>query len=106
MTIQEPVSYTHLDVYKRQDFTYWERDAAEENKAAAAGWPCDSWRYVVEDVKSKATRTAKYLSLIHIYGELGTSQSRRIYSTDGKSVSLQARPNGGGADGAATGLPP
>lgn len=37
-------------------------------------------------------------------GELGTSQSHRIYSTDGKSVSLQARPNGGGADGAATGL--
>lgn len=37
-------------------------------------------------------------------GELGTSQSRRIYSTDGKSVSLQAGPNGGGADGAATGL--
>ena len=37
-------------------------------------------------------------------GDLGTSQSRRIYSTDGKSVSLQARPNGGGADGAATGL--
>ena len=37
-------------------------------------------------------------------GELGTSQSRRIYSTDGKSVCLQARPNGGGADGAATGL--
>lgn len=37
-------------------------------------------------------------------GELGASQSRRIYSTDGKSVSLQARPNGGGADGAATGL--
>lgn len=37
-------------------------------------------------------------------GELGTSQSRRIYSTDGKSVSLQARPNGGGADGADTGL--
>lgn len=37
-------------------------------------------------------------------GEVGTSQSRRIYSTDGKSVFLQARPNGGGADGAATGL--
>ena len=37
-------------------------------------------------------------------GEVGTSQSRRIYSTDGKSVPLQARPNGGGADGAATGL--
>ena len=44
----------------KADFTYWERDAAEESKAAAAGWPCDSWRYVVEDVKSKATRTAKY----------------------------------------------
>lgn len=37
-------------------------------------------------------------------GELGTSQSSRIYSTDGKSVSLKARPNGGGADGASTGL--
>lgn len=37
-------------------------------------------------------------------GDLGTSQSRRIYSADGKSVFLQARPNGGGADGAATGL--
>ena len=44
----------------KADFTYWERDAEEESKAAAAGWPCDSWRYVVEDVKSKATRTAKY----------------------------------------------
>ena len=36
-------------------------------------------------------------------GEVGTSQSRRIYSTDGKSVSLQARPNGGGCDGSTTG---
>lgn len=44
----------------KADFTYWERDPAEESAAAAAGWPCDSWRYVVEDVKSKATRTAKY----------------------------------------------
>ena len=33
----------------------------------------------------------------------GASQSKRIYSPDGKSVPLQARPNGGGADGAATG---
>ena len=32
-------------------------------------------------------------------GEVGTSQSRRIYSTDGKSVSPQARPNGGAATG-------
>ena len=37
-------------------------------------------------------------------GEVGTSQSRRIYSTEGKSVPLQARLNGGGTDGAATGL--
>lgn len=32
------------------------------------------------------------------------SQQYRVYLPDGKSVSLQARPNGGGADGAATGL--
>lgn len=32
------------------------------------------------------------------------SQQYRVYSPDAKSVSLQARPNGGGADGAATGL--
>ncbi len=37
-------------------------------------------------------------------GEVSGSQSGRIYSVDGKSVPLQARPNGGGADGAATGL--
>lgn len=35
-------------------------------------------------------------------GEIIGSQSKRIYSVDGKSVPLQARPNGGGADGAAT----
>lgn len=37
-------------------------------------------------------------------GEISGSQSGRIYSMDGKGVPLQARPNGGGADGAATGL--
>lgn len=37
-------------------------------------------------------------------GEVSGSQSGRIYSIDGKGVPLQARPNGGGADGAATGL--
>lgn len=37
-------------------------------------------------------------------GEVSGSQSGRIYSPDGKSVPLQARPNGGGADGASTGL--
>lgn len=37
-------------------------------------------------------------------GTVSGSQSGRIYSVDGKGVPLQARPNGGGADGAATGL--
>ena len=37
-------------------------------------------------------------------GEVCGRQSGRIYSVDGKGVPLQARPNGGGADGAATGL--
>lgn len=37
-------------------------------------------------------------------GEISGSQSGRIHSIDGKGVPLQARPNGGGADGAATGL--
>lgn len=37
-------------------------------------------------------------------GEVNGSQSGRIYSVHGKGVPLQARPNGGGADGAATGL--
>jgi len=37
-------------------------------------------------------------------GGVSGSQSGRIYSIDAKSVPLQARPNGGGADGAATGL--
>ena len=37
-------------------------------------------------------------------GEISGSQSGRIYSVDGKGVQIQARPNGGGADGAATGL--
>lgn len=36
-------------------------------------------------------------------GEIHGSQSGRVYSVDGKSVPLQARPHGGGADGAATG---
>ena len=44
----------------KADFTYKERDAAEEAVAASKGWPCESWRYVVEDVKSRATKTQKY----------------------------------------------
>lgn len=37
-------------------------------------------------------------------GKIKNRQSGRIYSVNGKSVSIQARPNGGGADGATTGL--
>ena len=44
----------------KADFTYKERDAAEETLAASKGWPCESWRLVVEDVKSRATKTQKY----------------------------------------------
>lgn len=45
----------------RADFTYRERDLTEETLAASKGWPCESWRLVVEDVKSKPTRTREYL---------------------------------------------
>ena len=44
----------------KADFTYKERDATEETLAASKGWPCESWRLVVEDVKSRATKTQKY----------------------------------------------
>ena len=37
-------------------------------------------------------------------GKLKNHQSSRVYGIDGKSVPLLARPNGGGADGASTGL--
>lgn len=46
----------------RADFTYKQRDPAEESLAAAKGWPCESWRLVVEDVKSRATRTRDYIN--------------------------------------------
>ena len=45
----------------KADFTYMERDEAEERLAAGAGFDCQSWRKVVEDVKSQATRTKVYL---------------------------------------------
>ena len=45
----------------KADFTYKERDAAEETLAASKGWPCESWRLVVEDVKSRVTKTQKYV---------------------------------------------
>lgn len=46
----------------RADFTYKQRDPAEESLAASKGWPCESWRLVVEDVKSRATRTRDYIN--------------------------------------------
>lgn len=44
----------------RADFTYKRRDLAEETLAASKGWPCESWCLVVEDVKSRPTRTKEY----------------------------------------------
>lgn len=46
----------------RADFTYKQRDPAEESLATSKGWPCESWRLVVEDVKSRATRTRDYIN--------------------------------------------
>lgn len=44
----------------KADFTYQERDAEAEALAASKGWPCESWRPVVEDVKSRPTKTKEY----------------------------------------------
>lgn len=44
----------------KADFTYLERDRTAEEDAEAMGFPCESWQKVVEDVKSKATKTQKY----------------------------------------------
>lgn len=42
------------------DFSYMRRDPAEEESAAYWGFDCKSWVSVVEDVKSKATKTRVY----------------------------------------------
>ena len=42
------------------DFSYKVRDAEAEEEAEMLGFPCESWRTVVEDVKSKATKTREY----------------------------------------------
>lgn len=42
------------------DFSYKVRDAEAEKEAEMLGFPCESWRTVVEDVKSKATKTRVY----------------------------------------------
>lgn len=45
----------------RADFCYDERDYEAERTAAELGFPCESWVPVVEDVKSRATRTKEYI---------------------------------------------
>ena len=45
----------------RADFCYDERDFESERTAAELGFPCESWVQVVEDVKSRATRTKEYI---------------------------------------------
>lgn len=42
------------------DFSYKVRDAEAEEEAEILGFSCESWRTVVEDVKSKATKTRVY----------------------------------------------
>ena len=42
------------------DFSYMRRDPYEEESAACLGFDCKSWVLVVEDVKSKATKTRVY----------------------------------------------
>ena len=55
-------------------------------------------------IDRKTCAAARVGDMPNAEGAIIGSQSKRIYSVDGKSVPLQARPNGGGADGAATGL--
>ena len=42
------------------DFSYKRRNPQEEESAAYWGFDCTSWELVVEDVKSKATKTRVY----------------------------------------------
>ena len=56
------------------------------------------------DCKTCVAKPVRVGDMPNAAGKISGSQSGRIYSVDGKGVPLQARPNGGGADGAATGL--
>lgn len=90
-----------------------------ESEAKNAGFDSQQYRVYSPDGKSVTlcgqgggvgAKTGLYAAPVRVgdmpnaKGEIGGSQSGRIYSVDGKGVPLQARPNGGGADGAATGL--
>ena len=66
----DPVSYTHLDVYKRQRYFYWFKGTDNSIKAANTGAPGNTIINAVD------------LSLIHIYkvtisytGTVGISQN-------------------------------
>ena len=54
-----PVSYTHLDVYKRQDLVYGPQGADHQLTTTATG-RTSSWLYLDRQ------RTVRALSLIHI----------------------------------------
>lgn len=90
-----------------------------EGEAKNAGFDSRQYRVYSPDGKSVTlcgqgggvgAKTGLYATPVRVgdlpnaKGEVSGSQSGRIYSVDGKGVPLQARPNGGGADGAATGL--
>ena len=44
----------------KADFAYKARDQEQEKEAAEMGFPRTSWRQVVEDVKSRSTKTKTY----------------------------------------------
>jgi len=90
-------------------------------ESAAKNTDFDSQQYRVYSLDSKSVtlcgqgggvgaKTRLYATPVRVgdmpnaSGEVSGSQSGRIYSVDGNGIPLQARPNGGGADGAATGL--
>lgn len=76
-------------------------------KCLRASYFKDGIRNLVGNTIDKKTCVAEPVrvgDMPNAAGEISGSQSGRIYSVDGKGVPLQARPNGGGADGAATGL--
>ena len=90
-----------------------------ESAAKNADFDSQQYRVYSSDGKSVTlcgkgggvgTKTGLYATPVRVgdmpnaSGEVSGSQSGRIYSVDGKGVPLQARPNGGGADGATTGL--
>ena len=63
-TLQE--AYTTIEgkrvraIRYQADFSYKVRDPHAEEEAEMLGFPCESWRTVVEDVKSKASKTRVY----------------------------------------------